>query len=262
MSQTPSYLDNGEGQALVLIHGSLSDYRYWRAQTPHFEKNYRVLAPSMSHFWPICEDTRQYNVKQHASEVVDLLDDLQIEKAHILGHSRGASIALRLAQHWPDRVKSLILADPSLQHPDDPELANRNVAKSALEHLTPTEADFRENASEYFIDAVSGEGAWKRLVPWFKEMVIDNAHTLEYQSHEPVPVLDPQELNGLDQNLKISIIGGASSPKAFVRTSKRLAEIWPNAQLDFIEHASHGLNLTHPHIFNDLIQKHLDAVTD
>ena len=105
---THAFTDEGEGQALLLIHGSLCDHRY------------RTIIPSLRHYWPLTEiETQSFSAEQHASDLLALLRHLEIEKAHILGHSRGAAVAVRMAQQAPEQVASLILADPGLRNPQE-----------------------------------------------------------------------------------------------------------------------------------------------
>src|SRR3546814_15105187 len=47
-----AYTAAGAGVPLLLIHGSLCDYRYWRWQIPAFQQEYRVVAPSLRGYWP------------------------------------------------------------------------------------------------------------------------------------------------------------------------------------------------------------------
>ncbi len=106
LGQTPyAYLDEGTGPVLLLIHGSLCDYRYWKWQIPELMQHYRVIAPSLRHYAPITLESKEgFSFTQHAQDIADLLGILNIESAHILGHSRGAAVALDLALRFPQSV--------------------------------------------------------------------------------------------------------------------------------------------------------------
>jgi len=47
-----TYQKTGSGEPLVLVHGSLNDYRIWYAQVPKFAKKYRVITMSLRHYYP------------------------------------------------------------------------------------------------------------------------------------------------------------------------------------------------------------------
>jgi pimeloyl-ACP methyl ester carboxylesterase len=252
---THAFTDEGEGQALLLIHGSLCDHRYWRWQEGPLAARCRTIIPSLRHYWPLTEiETQSFSAEQHASDLLALLRHLEIEKAHILGHSRGAAVAVRMAQQAPEQVASLILADPGLRNPQ--ELEAGIYAKAYA--LTMIESGAIDDGLEVFIDSVSGEGTWQKMVPWFKRMVRDNADTLMLQQYEPPVLFDMTELTPLSQ-FKTTLIGGSQSPEPFPQIIQALSELWPNAAVRFLENATHGMNLAMPQAFNQIVLDHIEA---
>lgn len=253
LGQTPyAYIDEGEGDVLLLIHGSLCDYRYWKWQVPELAQQNRVIAPSLRHYAPIpLDSTEGFSSRQHAQDMADLLDWLNIDKAHILGHSRGAAVALDMALHHQDKVQSLLLADPGIRTPH--QLHNSIEFKKEALHLI--QMGKIDEGLALFIDSVSGVGTFKRMVRWFKEMVRDNAHTLFLQRFE-APFLMSDALTTLT-HLPITLIGGSDSPSPFPQINQALVQRWPQAKLFTLSPASHGMNLALPHEFNRIIRQHL-----
>lgn len=253
LGQTPyAFIDEGQGPALLLIHGSLCDYRYWKWQVPELAQHYRVIAPSLRHYAPIPLDSNEgFSFSQHAQDMADLLDWLNIDKAHILGHSRGAAVALDMALHHKDKVQSLILADPGIRNSEQLH-DSVEFKKEALRLIQEGQMD---EGLSLFIDSVSGAGTFKRMVRWFKEMVRDNAHTLFLQRFEP-PFLLNDALNSLN-NMPITLIGGSDSPAPFPDINRALAHLWPHAQSFTLSPASHGMNLALPHEFNHIVLQHI-----
>lgn len=250
---TQAFIDDGEGQALVLIHGSLCDHRYWRFQAPTLAAKCRVVIPSLRHYWPLNDpEAIGFSAEQHATDLINLLQHLGIDKAHLLGHSRGAAVAVRMAQQAPEHVASLILADPGLRNPQELQ-EGINWKASALQLIQSGALD---EGLEIFIDAVSGEGTWVKMVPWFKRMVRDNANTLDLQQHERPVLFDRDELAPLAQ-FKISLIGGAQSPDPFPHIIRELSALWPEAAVYILENATHGMNLAMPQAFNQAVLAHI-----
>ncbi len=252
---TQAFIDEGEGQALLLVHGSLCDHRYWRWQEETLATKCRLIIPSLRHYWPITEpESEGFSAEQHAADLLALLNHLDIKKAHILGHSRGAAVAVRMAQQAPEAIASLILADPGLRNPD--ELEASIYAKAYA--LTMIVSGALDDGLEIFIDSVSGNGTWQKMVPWFKHMVRENAETLILQQNEPPVLFEPNELASLSQ-FKISLIGGAQSPEPFPHIIEELSKLWPEATVHILEKATHGMNLAMPQAFNQIVLDHIDA---
>lgn len=252
---TQAFIDKGQGQTVLLVHGSLCDHRYWRWQEDALAAKCRTIIPSLRHYWPITTpETNGFNAEQHAADLLALLKHLGIDKAHVLGHSRGAAVAVRMAQQAPEQVASLILADPGLRNPQ--ELQEGISWKS--DALNKIEAGAVDEGLEIFIDAVSGEGTWRQMVPWFKRMVRDNAETLILQQHEPPVLFDVDELASLKQ-FKISLIGGAQSPEPFPHIISELSKLWPKAAVRILENATHGMNLAMPQAFNQAVLEHIEV---
>src|SRR3546814_1585866 len=61
------------GEVLLLIHGSLCDYRYWRWQIPALSLNHHVVAPSLRGFWPEAFTTADDRSEEHTSELQSLM---------------------------------------------------------------------------------------------------------------------------------------------------------------------------------------------
>lgn len=256
LGQTPyAYLDEGSGPVLLLIHGSLCDYRYWKWQIPELMQHYRVIAPSLRHYAPVSlENKKGFSLTQHAQDLADLLNILSIESAHVLGHSRGAAVALDMALRFPKSVSSLILADPGVRNPNQLQ-ESVEFKKESLRLIDTGEIDA---GLTLFIDTVSGEGTFKRMVRWFKEMVRENAHTLYLQRYESPFLIDNQLLQ-LSQ-LPITLIGGSNSPHPFPEINIALSKLWPHAQQYILTPASHGMNLALPHEFNHIVHEHIQQL--
>lgn len=245
------YQDEGTGQALLLIHGSLCDWRYWRWQLPELAEHCRVIIPSLPHYWPYENTQTGFSVYQHARDMHHLLDALNIDSAHILGHSRGGSVAMQMALEHGSKVRSLILADPGIRTRQQ-----ENHANFKHEALLAIQEGNIDEGLALFIDAVSGPNTWKRMVRWFRQMVRDNASTLVLQQNEPAFYFDDTAFSGL--TLPVTLLGGSDSPAPFPAIISRLENILPQAQSHFITPASHGMNLALPHEFNRIVITHVE----
>lgn len=250
------YTEAGNGEILLLIHGSLCDYRYWRWQLPALSQQYRVVAPSLRGFWPTALTGRDsaFNIEQHTNDMVAFSRQLgDGQPIHVLGHSRGAQVAMALACAAPDLVRSLVLADPGFRFTYETAgypFPIENVA--AL-----LERGEVEQALAGFIDAVNGAGTWRQMVGWFKTMVTDNAYTLLSQAEEANPGINLEQARQLQ--CPILLVGGANSPARYGNRIDILANTFEQALRITIPLASHGMNLANPKAFNQEVKDFLAA---
>src|SRR5690606_23174627 len=96
---TLHYLECGEGEPLVFVHGALSDLHTFGGQIAAFAKEFRVIAYSRR-FHPPNAPPRAgdvYSMQLHVDDLAALVRELEFGPAHIVGHSYGAYTALALA---------------------------------------------------------------------------------------------------------------------------------------------------------------------
>ncbi|MBX9584863.1 MAG: alpha/beta hydrolase [Gemmataceae bacterium] len=104
------YVTAGKGEAVVLIHGWMSDSGMWgRLDTNPATKEYQLVALDCRGHGKSDKphDATKYDAEV-AADVVRLLDHLKIEKAHLVGYSSGSFVAGKVAATYPDRVRSVV----------------------------------------------------------------------------------------------------------------------------------------------------------
>jgi pimeloyl-ACP methyl ester carboxylesterase len=108
-----NYLEAGEGEHVVLIHGSgpgVTSYANWRLVIPSLAEDFHVVAPDMVGFGYSDRPAGvEYGLQTWADQTLGLMDSLEIERANLVGNSFGGAIALRIAARNPDRVGKLVL---------------------------------------------------------------------------------------------------------------------------------------------------------
>jgi EmrB/QacA subfamily drug resistance transporter len=104
------YRTAGHGQPIVLIHGLLDSGATWRKVAPVLALNHRVIVPDLlGHGDSDGPAGADYSIFSHALLVRDLLAELQVERATVVGHSLGAGVAMGLAYACPERVDRLAI---------------------------------------------------------------------------------------------------------------------------------------------------------
>ena len=99
----------GQGVPVVLIHGWALSLRAWDDQARAFAPRYRVVRYDLRGFG---RSTGFADVTADPADLAALLDHLDVPSAYVIGHSRGAGVALAFALAFPQRVRGLVLYGP------------------------------------------------------------------------------------------------------------------------------------------------------
>ena len=111
-------VDEGSGPCVLLLHGFPDSARLWRNQIPALVgEGYRVVAPDLRGYGrsTMPESVDGYSAINITEDMRQLLDELGVEKAHVVGHDQGAAAAWALASFYKPRVSSLVAL--SVGHP-------------------------------------------------------------------------------------------------------------------------------------------------
>lgn len=108
------YVEKGQGEPLVLLHGNGESCEYFQHQMDAFSARYHVYALDTRGHGRTPRGERPFTIRQFADDLLGFLDGHQIPRAHLLGFSDGGNIALVFAMRHPDRVDRLILNGANL----------------------------------------------------------------------------------------------------------------------------------------------------
>lgn len=101
------YTDTGAGEPVLLVHGLGSDHTIWAVLAPLLPGSWRVVIPDLRGHGLSAKPEGPYSVELFAGDLWGLLQSLRIDRAHVIGHSLGGAVALRLALDHPGAVRSL-----------------------------------------------------------------------------------------------------------------------------------------------------------
>ena len=105
------FQEYGDGEPVLLLHGLAGSGRWWRRNIPALATRYRVIALSLNRRRDWVNSRPRWSVTSMAPVLVEWLDRVGLERAHVIGHSLGGHIGIRLAAHAPERVNRLVLVD-------------------------------------------------------------------------------------------------------------------------------------------------------
>ena len=109
-----NFIEQGQGQPMILLHGNGENCDYFEHQISHFSKQYHVIALDTRGHGQSPRGEKPFTIKQFAEDLHDFMDEKGIEKAVILGFSDGGNIALTFALKYPEQVEKMIVDGANL----------------------------------------------------------------------------------------------------------------------------------------------------
>ena len=108
------FIERGQGEPLILLHGNGEDCTYFRNQIDAFSKLFHVYSIDTRGHGKTPRGDRPFTIRQFADDLLGFMDAHHIKQAHLLGFSDGGNIAMIFARQHPERVGRLILNGANL----------------------------------------------------------------------------------------------------------------------------------------------------
>lgn len=239
------YQEQGQGDAIVFLHGVGSDKTLWEKQLDHFSLRWRAVSLDYPGYGESGLPPKALNREEIAHYLLGAMDELGIESAHVVGLSMGGVMALEMARHQRTRLRSLVLADTFAKHPQAETIIERS--RHALATMT-----MREFA-EWRVPVVLQPHADEAL----KQEVIQNMarihKTSYYWAVDAVWNADYREdLSSL--NIPALIVIGQQDTLTPLSLSQELYEGIHGSQIEIIPDAGHISNVDNAVIFNQVVE--------
>ncbi len=243
-SEGIAYVAEGQGPTLLLVHGSLCDYRYWEPQLRSLANRFHVVAPSLAHYHPRLPSAghHPFSWYWHVQQLARFIQRSDFGRVHLLGHSRGAAVAWRLAVQHPELLSSVTLLDPGGPQGEATHFPPE-VEALRTEAVRLIEVGQVDDGLRLFVDSVSRQGFWDRGGENFREMARDNAATLAPQLRDMLPRYWAEEARRC--KLPVLLMDGERSPKMYRDNADFLQQSLPRVTRRTIAGASHGMSFTH-----------------
>ena len=246
-----AYRQAGQGPALVLLHGFLCDSRCWRRQLGGLSDQFRVVAWDAPGAGLSPDPPESFTTTDYARCLAGFLDQLGIDRAHLVGLSWGGILAQEFYRHYPKRLRSLILADTYAGWRGSlPESVWRERLETCLRDSTgPAEAVvakflpglFTQRVSEDVRDELSAILSEFHPVG-FRVMSRSSAET---DTTDLLPRIDVPTL----------VLWGDDDRRSPIHVAHKLHGAIPSAQLAIIPNAGHVSNMEQPEAFNARVRR-------
>jgi pimeloyl-ACP methyl ester carboxylesterase len=240
-----SYIDEGEGEVLLLLHGLMGALSNWERVVEEFSNEYRVIIPIL----PIYDlPLLTTGVKSLAKYVHKFVNYKKLTDITLLGNSLGGHVALIYVLAHPQIVRSMVLTGSS------------GLYENAFGGTFPRRGsyDFIKEKVEYtFYDPNT---ATKYLVDEFFETVNDRHRVIRILAMAKSAIRHNMKKDLHKINIPVSLIWGREDRITPPEVAVEFSEELPDAELNWIEHCGHAAMMEQPEAFNRVLREFLEKI--
>jgi len=240
--------DVGKGFPFVFVHGYLGSSKMWNFQKEFFSKHYRVIIPALPGFGESHNVKSLDSINKMAREIIDLLDQKNIDKFNLIGHSMGGMIVQEITKLIGNRVNKLIcFATGSIgEIPGRFETIDETREKLKKDG---TEVSFSRVPKKWFVKGDKDKNYFlcKNAVKDVSLEAADNA-LLAMKNWR-----GKEDLKNI-KNETLIIWGDKDTSYNFDQVDTLKKNI-KNSRLEIFKDCAHNVHLEQPDQFNNLVQK-------
>jgi epoxide hydrolase 4 len=264
------YVEAGDpkGTPVLLLHGLPESWYSWSKVLPLLDPSFRYIVPDMKGYGQSTASDSDYNWHTVAKQTLDLMDALQVDKFHIVGHDWGALISSVMVSDHPERFLGYVRMEADLkyapgqsleklyeQKPQWKMFQDRALALSYLRDAGPLidqvypsrmKTPFSTADRDYFVYEFSRPGVAEAIANYFqyKNWDLEAAVTRIAENRFAFPVMQLQ---------------ADSDPAQPMSSFADVPALYPNVKLVWVTNASHFDNLDQPKQVADAIDAFLKA---
>ena len=243
---------------VVALHSSASNGRQWKHLANDLEGRFEVIAPDLPGYRSLaaCQTSKGEPIDPIIAEIEELG-----EAVHLVGHSNGGAVAIKIALLRPDLIRSLTLYEPAtfhfLAHGNE---RNRELFREIRQLsglLTASAAvGCPQEAMETFIDFWNGKGFWHQLTQPSREGLAGMVNPVMRDFSEGfAQTWTLEDLNKLD--FPTLVMMGLESPAVAQQAAIEVANAIPGSRIALLPELDHMAPIFQPEWVNPRILEHL-----
>ena len=232
------YIEQGEGQPLILLHGLFGALSNFKEVFEGFSKHFRVIVPIL----PIYElPIIKTNVRNLANFVEDFINHKNFNKVHLLGNSLGGHVGLVYAVDHPNKVETLTLTGSSGLYENSfggtfPRREDKNYLRKKIELTFYDPKLVTEELVDECHEAVNNRNKVIRILSIAKSAIRHNmANELEKLS------------------MPVCLIWGKNDTITPPEVAEEFHDKIPNSNLYWVDKCGHAAMMEHPEEFNKIL---------
>lgn len=255
-----AYVEQGQGEPVIFVHGGLQDYRMWSEQLTKFATHYRAIAYSRRNNYPNVvspEGTPDNAADVHGEDLAAFARALGFSKIRVVAHSSGAHAALFFAAAHPDMVVSLALNEPPAMGVLNGVPNSTDILKEFVGKQAPAREAFKagdvQRGIPMIVNGIGGPGAYEGRSDAHKKMNFDNvaSYQADATTKRPRPVFTCDMAKKIAAPTLLS--NAERSPPVFHLIIDQLERCLPNRERVEIAASSHTVPWDNPDAYDQAV---------
>jgi 2-hydroxy-6-oxonona-2,4-dienedioate hydrolase len=236
------YIEEGNGEPLLLLHGLFGALSNFRDLIEHFRQSHKVIVPMLPLFDLDIFHTTVGGLEKHVQRFIETLE---YDHIHLLGNSLGGHVALTHVLKHPQRIKSLILTGSS------------GLFENGMGDTYPKRGDYeyiRKKTEMTFYDPAM---AGKELVDEVFEITNNRLKVIKIIALAKSAIRNNlgEELSQIRQ--PTLLIWGNNDIITPPFVGREFNKLIPNSELHIVDHCGHAPMMEVPQEFNEILAKFL-----
>lgn len=233
------YIEEGEGEVLLLLHGLFGALSNWRDVTEHFSKKYKVVIPLM----PIFEmNILSLSVEGLANFIHEFIEYKKFKSVNLLGNSLGGHVALVYLKKHPENVKTLLLTGSS------------GLYENAMGGNYPKKGDREFIRKKVEITFYDPKTTTEELVDEVFETVNDRMKVLRILTMAKSAIRHNMRKDIPNIKIPVCLVWGKDDVITPATVGQEFHELLPNSELHLLDKCGHVPMMEHPIEFNKIAE--------
>ncbi len=241
------YIEEGEGEVLLLLHGLMGALSNWEEVIAEFKDRYKVIIPML----PIYDlPLLSTGVKGLANYVHKFLKFKKLHDVILLGNSLGGHVGLVFVTSHPEMIKALVLTGSSGLYENSfggsfPKRENYDFIKEKVEFT--------------FYDPAT---ATKALVDEVFETVNDRSKVIKILAMAKSAIRHNMSKDLVKIKIPVALIWGKNDKITPPEVAEEFNSLLPNSELTWIDNCGHAPMMEKPKEFNEILTKFLKKISN
>jgi esterase len=250
-----SFRKLGTGKPLFILHGLFGSSDNWQTLGKQFAENFTVYFIDQRNHGR-SPHTPEHNYKLMSDDLIEMIEDENLDKVMLLGHSMGGKTAMYFAVTHPEKVNKMVVVDIG---PKKYPITNRDIIE-ALEKVNLKEVKSRKEVeniiSQDIKDPVTIQFLLKNLY-WDDNQTLAWRFNLEALKVNLAAVAEATPMPAIPLQMPVLFVKGSKSDYMFNADSKLINKMFSNAKIVTIPDAGHWVHTDKPVEFFDIVNTFL-----